>query len=157
MLLKSSGLDVKISRSLPSDFAISILKSSLHNFYPPPAAYWLFDLNEGPYFQSKKGAGIPIPIAMNPRRLLPHPNSSASYIYGAKSGNANPHSERRKTAAASADAAKRVYPSMMYVWMHWKMTIPPAAKMAAPMLGRIQCWCVWAVQPYLYVKSVFSG
>ena len=118
-------------------------------FYPPPAAYWLFALSEGPYFQSKKGAGIPIPIAMKPSKLLPHPNSSASYIYGAKSGNANPHSERRKTAAASAEAAKRVYPSIMYVWMHWKMTIPPAAKMAAPMLGRIQCWCVCAVQPYL--------
>ena len=50
-------------------------------------------------------AGTPIAIAKNARMLHPQPYPTASYIYGAKRGNPNPHNDLKKEAAANADAA----------------------------------------------------
>lgn len=47
---------------------------------PYPAAYVLFALKLSPYFQSKKGEGIPMAIPMNPRSELPQSNPNAEYM-----------------------------------------------------------------------------
>jgi hypothetical protein len=116
-----------------------------HHSKPPsatffqPAANLLLSRSVSPNLQSMKGAGTPKANAINPRRLFPHPKSSALYIAGAKRGNPNPASDRSTVAAAIALAAYLVYESTRYVWMHWKPIMTPAQKITAPILGIIQC------------------
>jgi hypothetical protein len=53
---------------------------------PHPAAYVLLARRVGPYFQRRRGAGIPRPIPMKASIELPQSRPRASYMYGANNG-----------------------------------------------------------------------
>lgn len=108
-------------------------------------------------------------------KLYPGPTPRALNIRSANSGNAAPKSERRKDAAAVALAAylklgnpgisnssseatvsQITHLSTRYIWIGRKQFIMPNAKSPDPRIGRIQCACLSADQPYQLQEWIIS-
>ena len=67
-----------VSEDLISDAACC--KDSMIALSSQPAAYVLFSRSLGPYFQRRKGAGMPRPMPMNASREFPQSSPSALYM-----------------------------------------------------------------------------